>query len=219
MPGNRRRRQRHRGHHFDAARQLVDEVATGREEVLAKQDEFRSPLVDLAAPVRSWTQVSCWLSPRYSDGDGEQDLVMCHWQQCSLVAYEVYALSPEAGGVADVAELLGGDTVGSPTCAEALFDVLTPDYGASRPSEYATELWWVNPSGEPPADQPNRCAVPAPDAPDAAHVVRGVDGPMTAETYVVYQVRSPVSAVDVGCERRLPWNFSCAAEPQGFPVL
>ena len=206
--------------HSNAARQLVDEVATGREELLAKQDEFRSPLVGLGDPVRSWTQASCWLSPRYSDGDGEQGLVMFYWQECSLVAYEVYALPPDLGGAADVVGLLGGHIADAdPGCSRTLFDVLTPDYGASPRSEYATALWWVNPGGEPPADQPDRCAVPAPDAPGAARVTGGVDGPMTAETYVVYQVRSPSSAVGVGCERRLPWIFSCTAEPEGFPVL
>ncbi|GAB3754200.1 hypothetical protein GCM10028864_33700 [Microlunatus parietis] len=204
--------------HSSAARKLVDEVATGRPELLAKQDEFRSPLADLGVPARTWTQVSCWLSPRYSDGDGEQDVVMFYRQQCSLVAYEIYP-SPGAGGAEVVAAQLGGNTAGTPTCSEILFDVLMPDYGASRPSEYAAALWWVDPGGEPPVDQPDRCAVPTPDDPGAARVTPGVDRPVTAETFVVYQVRSPVNSVDVGCERRLPWIFACAAEPPGFPVL
>lgn len=205
--------------HSNAARQLVADVATGRAELLAKQDEFRSPLVGLGAPVRSWTQPSCWLTPRYSDGDGEQGVVMFYWQECSLVAYEVYALSPEAGRAADTVELLGGHLTDTPSCSEVLFDVLAPDFGASRRTEYATALRWVNLGGKPPADQPDRCTVPVPDRTEAAHVVEGVDGPMTAKTYVVYEVSSPVSAVDVGCERRLPRFFTCAAEPQGFPVF
>ncbi|MFC7625147.1 hypothetical protein [Microlunatus sp. GCM10028923] len=205
--------------HADAARKLVDQVATGRPELLAKQDEFRSPLADLGAPVRSWTQVSCWLSPRYSDGDGEQDVVMFYWQRCSLLAYEIYPSPSGASGAEDVADLLGGDTAGSPSCSEILHDVLTPDYGAGRPAEYGTALWWVNPDGDPPAEHPDSCAVPTPDDPAAARVTPGVGGPMAAETYVVYRVSSPESSVDVGCERRLPWVLSCAGEPPGFPVL
>ncbi|ASO21774.1 hypothetical protein AHOG_20785 [Actinoalloteichus hoggarensis] len=205
--------------HFDNARQLVDEVSTGRAELLSMQDEFRSPIASLGSPARSWTQVSCRLSPRYSDGDGEQGVVMFYRQGCSLVAYEIYALPPDAGGAADVAEILGGRFAGTPACFRILFDVLTPDYGASASSEYATALWWTDPHGEPPAEQPDRCALPTPDDPGAAHVERGVEGPMTAETYVVYQVRSPVSAVDVGCERRLSWLAPCRGEPQGFPAL
>ncbi|TYL51529.1 hypothetical protein FXB39_09675 [Nocardioides sp. BGMRC 2183] len=205
--------------HSHAAGELVDDVATGRTELLAKQDEFRAPLAGLGDPARSWTQVSCWLSPRYSDGDGEQDVVMFYWQECSLLAYEVYALPADAGDASEVAEGLGGSTAGDPTCSEILFDVLTPDYGASRPSEYAAALWWVDPHGEPMAGHPDSCAVPSPDDSDAARVTRDVDEPTTAEAYVVYQVRSPIEAVDVGCDRRLVWIFSCVAEPEGFPML
>lgn len=205
--------------HVDNARQLVADISTGRAELLAKQDEFRSPIMSLGTAIRAWTQVSCWLSPRYSDGDGEQDVVMFYWQECSLMAYEIYALPPPAGDAAHVAERLSGHIVGAPTCAEILFDVLTPDYGASRPSEYATALWWVNPAGEPPADQPDRCALPRPGDSDNAHLESTADGPMIAKTYVVYQVRSPVRTVDVGCERRLSWLAPCAGEPPGFPVF
>lgn len=205
--------------HSNAAQKLVDEVASGRAELLAKQDEFRSPLEGLGEPVRSWSQVSCWLSPRYSDGDGEQDVVMFYWQQCSLDAYEVFALPPDAGDAAEVAFRLGGKTAGTPTCSEILFDVLTPDYGASRASEYAAALWWVDSQGEPPADQPDWCTVPSPGASNTTRVVRDLDGPMNADAYIVYQVRSPVTGVDVGCEHRLPWIFSCASEPEGFPVF
>lgn len=118
-----------------------------------------------------------------------------------------------------MAQRLGGHTAGAPTCSEILFDVLTPDYGASRSSEYATALRWIDPDGEPSADQPDRCAVPTPDEPGSTHVRRDADGPMVAENYVVFRVRSPVKPVDVGCERALSWFGPCRGERQGFPVL
>lgn len=206
--------------HTHGAQQLVDELATGRAELLAAQDEFRSPVQRLGAPIRSWTQVSCWLSPRFSDGDGEQDVVMFYWQQCALMAYEIYPVPAESSGASEVAEILGGHISGNaPSCSAILFDVLSPDYGASRADEYGPALWWSDPRGEPPADQPDRCTLPDPDGRNAAHVVRDLDGSAAAGPYVVYQVRSPTGSVDVGCERRLPWIFSCAAEPDGFPVF
>ncbi|MDO3338913.1 hypothetical protein ABFW00_12370 [Mycobacteroides abscessus] len=201
------------------ARQLVDDVSTGRAKLLAKQDEFRPPLASLGNPARSWTQVSCWMSPRYSDGDGEQDVVMFYWQQCALLAYEIYALPPDAGDAAQVAQRLRGHSAGEPSCAEPLFDVLTPDVGASRIDEFATGLWWMNPEGVPPSHQPDRCTMPTPDDPDTAHTQIGIDARLGADAYVVYQVRSPVSMVDVGCDRRLSWLAPCRGEPEGFPTL
>lgn len=201
------------------AHQLVDEVATGRAELLAKQNEIHSPLTNLGDPVRSWTQVSCWLQPRYSDGDGEQDIIMFYWQECALVAYEIYPLPTDVGSAAEAAASLGGRTLGVTTCNETLYEVLSPEVFDSGTDEYATFLQWMNPEGEPPPDQPERCTLPTPDDPDTAHVNSDIDEPLTANSYVVYEVRSPVSATDVGCEQPITWMGPCTGEPKGFPTL
>lgn len=205
--------------HTEDAHRLVDEQAQMRAQLARVQDRVRAPLEGIGEPARSWTQVSCWLSERYSDGDGEQDVVMFYWQQCSLVGYELYPLPPEIDTGARAASLFGGSTAGDPTCAEILFDVLTPDYGASNADEYAASLWWIDPGGDPPADQPDRCRLPEPGGSDAARVASDVDEPLTASSYLLYTVSSPVRMVDVGCDHRWPWILSCAGEPEGFPAL
>lgn len=203
----------------NSAHQLVADVAAGREELLAEQDEIRAPLADLGEPVRAWTQVSCWLAPRYSDGDGEQNMIMFYWQECALVSSEIYPVPPELRDGTDVAFRLGSRAAGEGTCDVTLYGVLTPDVAASTADEYATELRWVDPESDPPSDQPFRCDLPTPDDPEAAHVTIDVDEPMTADSYVVYQVRSPIGQADVGCERALTWLAPCAGEPDGFPAF
>lgn len=201
------------------AHRLVDELAQEQAGLLSRQSQIRGPIRGLGAPARSWTEVSCWLTPRYSDGDGEQDLIMFYWQECALVAYEIYPLAPGAGDAAEVAARLGGHTAGTPTCAETLFDVLSPDIGAGGKDDYATSLWWTTPSGDPPAHQPTRCALPSPEDPDSTLVSMGVDKPLTADAYVVYRVRSPVRATEAGCRHAFTWLAPCTGKPDGFPVV
>ncbi|MFI6346406.1 hypothetical protein [Streptomyces sp. NPDC050560] len=205
--------------HMHSAHKLVDEVATGRAELLATQDEIRSPIERLGTPVRSWSEVSCWLAPRYSDGDGEQGLVMFYRQECALVAYEIYALSPDAGDAAQVAARLRGHVSDNPTCGEPILGTLTPDFGASRVDEYDAELWWIDPDATAPADQPERCTLPKPGDADTARVETGVDEPLAADAYILFQVRSPIQSVDVGCERWFAWLGSCMGKPHGLPSL
>lgn len=205
--------------HANDARGLVEKVAGERAAVLAMADEVRGPLAGLGDPARSWSQVECWTVPRYSDGDGAR-VVMRYQQECMAAAYDVYPLAPDAGGPADVARRLGGKIAdGELTCDETLFDVLTPDVGANRPSEYGTALWWVEPGGGPSADGSDSCRLPEPGDPRTARAEITADGPLSADAYVVFVTMSPISAVDVGCDRRLPWLVLCAGEPEGFPVL
>ncbi|QMU98205.1 hypothetical protein FVO59_14170 [Microbacterium esteraromaticum] len=206
--------------HTNSAHELVDRLPAERDMLLAKQDEFRAPLKKLDDPVRSWTEVGCSLVPRYSDGDGEQDVVMFYWQQCWLQAMELYPVPEGLTDGASVAAWLGGHTAGDPTCGELLFDVLTPEAGAVGPHEYTPVLWWVDPDGTPPEDEPDRCALAAPGGPHTAHVTVDVDEPMTAESYLVYTVRTPFAATRVGCDNAMSsWLGGCVGEPDGFPVM
>lgn len=205
--------------HRRSAHQLVDEVAAGRAELLAKQDEIRSPIKSLGVPVRAWSAVSCWITPRHSDGDGERDVVVFYWQRCALVAYEIYPLPTDAGDIAEVAADLGGSTRGDASCADTIYDVLTPELGASSADEYAAELRWVDPDGAAPADEPEHCALPAPDDADTAHIEMSTDEPLVADAYLLYQVTSPVRSVDVSCDHGSAWSGSCTGEPEGFPSM
>lgn len=206
--------------HTNSAHQLVDSLPAERDALLAKQDEFRAPLEQLGDPVRSWTEVACSLAPRYSDGDGEQDVVMFYWQQCWLQATELYPVPDELTDGASVAAWLGGHTAGDSTCGQLLFDVLTPDAGAVGPTEFTPVLWWIDPDGTPPEDEPDRCALATPGAPNTAHTTVDVDGPMTAGSYLVYTVRTPFAATGVGCDDAMgTWLGGCVGEPDGFPAM
>lgn len=206
--------------HTNSAHALVDGLPAERETLLAKQDEFRAPLAQLGDPVRSWTDVGCTLAPRYSDGDGEQDVVMFYWQQCTLQATEIYPVPDELTDGASVAAWLGGHTAGDPTCGELMFDVLTPDVGVGGPDDYTASLWWVDPDGTAPEDQPDRCDLSTPGGPRTAHTTIDVDEPMTAGSYLVYSVQSPVAVARVGCDNAMgTWLGGCVGEPDGFPVM
>jgi hypothetical protein len=206
--------------HTNNAHQLVDALPAEREGLLAMQNEFRAPLQQLGSPVRAWTEVACSLAPRYSDGDGEQDVVMFYWQQCSLQATELYAVPDEFEDGASVAAWLGGNTANNPTCGMIVFDVLSPDAGAVGLDEYAPGLWWVDPAGTPPEDQPDRCELAAPAGSDTAHTTVYVDEPLTAGSYLVYTVRTPVAVTRVGCDNAMSsWLGGCVGEPDGFPVV
>lgn len=204
--------------HTKAARGLVEEIASGREELLAGQEEFRAPLEVLGDPVQSWTTVSCTLAPRYSDGDGESDIVMSYRQRCALVATEIYPTPPGAGDIEQVSRLLGARVVREPTCSQSLHDVLPGDGRASNPRAYSASLWWVDPDGVPPDRFPDSCALPTPDSSDPDVLVRGIDGPAPAGPVVAFSVRSPSDSVGVGCERGLSRIYRCEGKPEGFPV-
>ncbi|MCR8944040.1 hypothetical protein NW249_18100 [Streptomyces sp. OUCMDZ-4982] len=209
-----------RADHLRSAHELVDEVAAGRAELLAEQSEIRSPIENLGTPIRAWDEVSCWLEPRTSDGDGEQGVVVFYWQACALTAYEIYALPPDAGDVTQVAASLRGHVRNDPTCAEPIFDALTPDFGDSRDDEYAAALWWFDPDGTPPDYQPERCTLPSPGDTGTAYLATSVDEPLAdGGDYIVFEVRSPIQSVDVGCERWFAWLGTCTDEPEGFPSL
>ncbi|WP_324011515.1 hypothetical protein [Microbacterium sp. JZ37] len=206
--------------HTNNAHQLVDSLPAERDTLLAKREEFRAPLEQLGAPVRSWTEVACSLAPQYSDGDGEQDIVMFYAQQCSLRSIELYPVPDELTDGASVAAWLGGHTAGDPTCSELIFDVLTPDAGAVGPDAYTPDLWWIDPDGAPPEDEPDRCMLAAPGGPRTAHTTVDVDEPLTASSYLVYTVWAPVTATDVGCDYAMSsWLGGCVGEPHGFPVV
>lgn len=140
-------------------------------------------------------------------------------QECALIATEIYAIPDELIDGTAVATRLRSQPSGEGTCEVTLYGVLEPDIDNGDSDECNTDLRWIDPAGEPPSDQPWSCKLPTADDPDTAHAAVSIDEPMTANSYVVYEVRSPIRQTDVGCERGWSWLPSCAGEPDGFPAM
>ena len=201
------------------ADELIDRVDGQRADVLERAEQAGAVLEVLGAPVRSWSEIGCSLRPRYSDGDGEQDVVVLYYQACVPVAVEVYALPAEHRTLKQAAALLQG-RVGhwTPTCNEPLLDVLELGFGEIDESGYSMDLRWIEPSSDE-ASRADDCLLPAPGEGDTVRTRRVADGQLTAQTYVVLIVRGGGGEVRVGCERQVGWIGSCTDTPEGAPYL
>ncbi len=205
-------------HKRDAA-QLVDQVADQRTAALQRAETARSALAPLGSPVRSWSSVNCEVRPRYSDGDGEQGVVVRYQQACEPMVREIYALPSGRSTVADAAALLKGRLSESErTCDEPIYDVLDLRLGEIDADGYAMALRWVGRQGKSSHGDVS-CALPVPNDDGATRVEMIVDEPLTADAYVVFSVFGETVLSNIGCERSVGWLGSCTDPPEGAPYL
>lgn len=204
-------------YHKHAAGELVERTQHRLPDVLAVTARARADLTPLGAPVRSWSEVSCSLDPRYSDGDGERDVVMFYYQVCTPAVFEIYALPADHDSLEQTAALLHGRLdSGEHDCDEPILDVV--DEGQVDADD-RIELEWVQPAANPSAAGDTGCSLPDPGADDVARVTKTTDRPLSADSYVVLSVFGGSDQVSVGCRRNVRWLGSCTAPPKGAPYL
>lgn len=204
--------------HKREAAQLVDRVDERRTEVLERAEEGRAALAPLGAPVRSWSEVRCALRPRYSDGDGEQNVVVFYYQSCAPVVREIYALPQRHRSLKKASALLNGRTGHwKPDCYEPILDVIDLRMGQVDADGFSMALDWIDLAGS--AADGSGCQLPSPEAETATRIQMSADGPLTESTYVVFTVFGEAEMVDIGCRRNVGWIGVCTAVPKDAPYL
>lgn len=204
--------------HKREAAQLIDRVDDRRAEVLARHREARRVLAELGDPVQSWSQISCRLQPRYSDGDGEHDTVVFYYQSCAPLVREIYALPPRYRSLKKASALLGG-RLGrwEPDCYEPILDVAELRLGQVDSEGFSMALDWVDPTGS--AADGTACLLPSPESSNATRVELVADGALTKTAHVVFTVFGEAEMVDIGCRRNVGWIGVCTGAPKGAPYL